>query len=383
MPFAAALSEHPVAAVATGEVAGELLDRLGPSPDLVVAFVSGHHRAAFADVVATLGTVLAPDRLLGSTAVSVLAGEREVEDHPAISAWGARLAPGSAVGPLRLDALRTADGVVVLGLDPTALEQAGAVLLIAEPTSFPTEELVAALRREVPGVPVVGGVASAGFAPGANLLALDGQVHDDGAVGVVLPAGAVRVETIVSQGCRPIGSPLTVTRSEANVVTEIAGEPATERLREALASLTEPDRELARRGLHVGRVVDEHRVDLGRGDFLVRNLVGIDADRGSIAVNDLVEVGSTVQFQVRDADAADEDLRDLLGGHAADGALVFTCNGRGARLFGAPDHDAEVVTSLTGSRATAGMFCAGEIGPVGGRPFLHGFTASIALFRDG
>jgi len=226
-------------------------------------------------------------------------------------------------------------------------------------------------------------VASAGFGPGANLLALDGQVHDDGAVGVVVPGGAAVVEAVVSQGCRPIGSPLTVTRSEANVVAEIAGVAATERLREALEGLSEPDRDLARRGLHVGRVVDEHRIDLGRGDFLVRNLVGVDPEAGTLAVNDLVEVGSTVQFQVRDADAADEDLRDLLAGRHADGALVFTCNGRGARLFGAPDHDAELVTSLTGSRATAGMFCAGEIGPVGGVPFLHGFTASIALFRDG
>ncbi|MFN8038123.1 MAG: FIST N-terminal domain-containing protein [Acidimicrobiales bacterium] len=383
MPFAAALSEHPVAAVATGEVAGELLDRLGPVPDLVVAFVTGHHREVFGDVVAALRTALAPTRLLAATAVSVLAGEREVEEHPAISVWGARFSSGAAVAPLRLDALRTADGVVVLGLDPTALVGAAAVLLVADPASFPTDELVAALRREAPGVPVVGGVASAGVGPGANLLALDGQVHDDGAVGVVLPAGAAVVDLIVSQGCRPVGSPLTVTRSEANVVAEIAGVPATERLREALAGLDGPELELARRGLHVGRVVDEHRIDLERGDFLVRNLVGIDAARGSIAVNDLVEVGSTVQFQVRDAAAADEDLRELLDGHVADAALVFTCNGRGSRFFGAPDHDAELVTSLTGSRATAGMFCAGEIGPVGGRPFLHGFTASIALFRDG
>ena len=382
MPFAAALSEHPVAAVATGEVAGELLERLGPAPDLVVAFLTGHHRDAFADVVAALRTLVAPTRLLAATAVSVLAAEREVEDHPAISAWGARFAPGTTVAPLRLDALRTGDGVVVLGLDPAALAGAGAVVLLADPASFPTDEVLTALRREAPGVPVVGGVASAGFGPGANRFALDDGVHDDGAVAVVLPADAAQVATVVSQGCRPIGDPLTVTRAEANVVAEIAGRPAAERLREALEGLPEPERELATHGVHVGRVVDEHRVDLGPGDFLVRNLVGADPDTGALVVNDLVEVGATVQFQLRDADAADDDLRVLLAGHDADGALVFTCNGRGTRLFGTPDHDAELVTTLTGSRATAGMFCAGEIGPVGGRPFLHGFTASVALFRD-
>lgn len=385
MPYAAALSEHPDAASATGEVAGALLDALGPAPDLVLVFASVAHREVFGDVVTAVHAALTPRRLLGATAVSVLGADREVEAQPALSVWGARLASGAGAGlrPLRLDALRTADGITLLGFDPSALRDAGAVLLVSDPASFPTEEVLAALRREAPELPVIGGVASAGVGPGANRLALDETVHDDGAVGIVLPAGAVAIDTVVSQGCRPIGEPRTVTRAEANVIREIAGTPALEHLAAVLGALPPEDRELAQQGLHLGRVIDEHRVDLGRGDFLVRNVVGADRESGALVVNDIVEVGATVQLQVRDADAADEDLRALLAGRRAEAALVFTCNGRGMRLFGVPDHDATVVTELTGSRATAGMFCAGEIGPIGGQVFLHGFTACVALFGDG
>jgi small ligand-binding sensory domain FIST len=226
-------------------------------------------------------------------------------------------------------------------------------------------------------------VASADFAPGSNRLMLDDRVYDDGAIGMLLPEGSAELSIVVSQGCRPVDEPRTVTRSERNIVYELAGQSAYTRLVEALRRLPEHEQELAQQGLHVGRVIDEHKLDFERGDFLIRNLVGADEDAGALAINDIIEVGSVLQFQVRDADAADDDLRALLTGRdATDAALVFTCNGRGIRLFGEPDHDARVVEEYTGSRATAGMFCAGEIGPVGGRPFLHGFTASVALFRD-
>jgi small ligand-binding sensory domain FIST len=185
---------------------------------------------------------------------------------------------------------------------------------------------------------------------------------------------------VVSQGCRPIGSPFVVTRSERNVVAELAGEPALERLRTIAEAASEEERALLQRGLHVGIVVDEHRSEFGRGDFLVRNVLGGDRATGSIAVGDVVEVGQTVQFHVRDADAADEDLRELLVGRSAQAALVFTCNGRGRHLFGVADHDAAMLDDLVGPIPAAGAFCAGEIGPVGGRNFLHGFTASVALF---
>jgi small ligand-binding sensory domain FIST len=184
----------------------------------------------------------------------------------------------------------------------------------------------------------------------------------------------------VSQGCRPIGRPYVVTKAEQNLIEELAGKPAMERLQELAAAATEDERELLRQGLHVGLVVDEHKADFARGDFLVRNLLGADEQTGALAVGEQVGVGQTVQFHVRDAAAADEDLRELLADADADAALLFTCNGRGRHLFGVADHDAGLVEKLLGPIPLAGAFCAGEIGPVGGRNFLHGFTASLALF---
>jgi small ligand-binding sensory domain FIST len=207
---------------------------------------------------------------------------------------------------------------------------------------------------------------------------LDGDVREHGAVGVFLDG--VEVRPVVSQGCRPIGQPFVVTRAHGNFVEELGGRPALDRLRELAEGLDEQEQELVRRGLHLGVVVDEHQSAFGRGDFLVRNIVGADRASGALGVGDQVDVGQTVQFQVRDAGAADEDLRSLLADTTASAALVFTCNGRGQHLFGMPDHDAGVVAELLGPIPAAGAFCAGEIGPIGGRNFLHGFTASLALF---
>ena len=173
-----------------------------------------------------------------------------------------------------------------------------------------------------------------------------------------------------------------VTRAERHMLLELAGQPALERFNDVVAGLDEADRRLLANGIHIGVVVDERPAEFGRGDFLVRNVFGADRDNGAIAVGDEVPVATTVQFHVRDAQTADEDLRELLGRAGdADGALLFTCNGRGTHLFGTRHHDADLVAAVA-SGQVAGMFCAGEIGPVGGRSFVHGFTASIALFHD-
>lgn len=363
-PFAAALSEHPIAVQATGEVIGAVLDQVGPRPDAAILFVSGPHAGAFEDIAAAVHRTLEPGALIGATAGSVLAGAREVEEQPAISLW-AGAAPGATARPL-------------IGIEDD-LPHEGTVVLLAEPTSFPLVDVLDTLAEERPDLVVVGGVASAGFGPGANRLAVDGRTETSGAVALVLDP-SVEVRTVVSQGCRPIGDPMTVTKAERNVIYEIAGRPALEQLERLLATLDESELSMARDGLHVGRVIDEHKDRFGRGDFLIRNVLGGDRDAGAVAIGDLVEIGDTVQFQLRDAASADEDLRSLLAGHDAEAALLFTCNGRGQRLFGHPDHDAEVVARLTGAGAVAGMFCAGEVGPVGHRSFLHGFTASVALF---
>jgi len=372
--FASALSLHPVPAHAVGETAGSVMEQLdADEPDLVVAFASPHFAGAYDDMANALRNLLDPGVLLGMTTVSVIGGAREIEDGPAFSLFAASL-PEST---LALSVEDTPDGAAVVGW-PELDGEPSTLLLLADPFTFPVDAFLRRLGEDRPGLTIIGGVASAADRPGGNRLVIDDHVVAEGAVGAFLEG--VTVRTVVSQGCRPIGQPLVVTKAERNFVEELAGHPALERLEELAQHATEEERELLRNGLHVGVVVDEHRTEFGRGDFLVRNVMGADRESGAIAIGERVSVGQTVQFHVRDAAAADEDLRELLTGASGQGALVFTCNGRGQRLFGTPNHDASVLDDLLGPIPAAGGFCAGEIGPIGGRNFLHGFTASIALF---
>ena len=379
--FAAALSEHPLATQAVGEVCGAVLEALGegPPPDLAVLFATAPHTGVMAEIAGTVRSVLEPAALIGTTAVSVVGGAREVEETSAVSLWAARLP--EPVVPVRLEAHQTESGWLLGGLPAGAGDELPTLLLLADPFTFPTDAFVLSAAERYPGLRVIGGMSSAARGPGGNRLVLDGALHSDGSVGVLLPR-SVTASTVVSQGCRPIGDPMIVTKAERNIVYELAGQSALERLVGLLEHLSEDERGLAQRGLHLGVVIDEHKLEFGRGDFLVRNVLGADRGVGAIAVGDEVEVGATVQFQVRDAASADDDLRELLGGKRASGALLFTCNGRGMHLFGQPDHDATLLSAAVPGGAVAGMFCAGEIGPVGGRSFLHGFTASVLLLGE-
>lgn len=380
MPFASALSEHPLPTHAVGEVVGTVLEALGEAPDVAVLFVSAGHTGALEDIASAVRQLIRPRVLVGCTAGAVVGGDREVEDHAAISLFAGRLP--TAV-PVRLVAEATPDGAAITGFPARdeLPEDAAAILLLTDPFTFPADELLAGLREQV-GVdlPVVGGLASAARGPGGNRLLLDGSIFTEGAVAIVL--GGVDVDTVVSQGCRPIGDPMVVTAGEGTLIHELAGRNALERVQETIAALPPDELPLARKGLHLGRVIDERKPEFERGDFLVRAVLGADRSTGAVAVGDEVEVGDTVQLQVRDAESADEDLRFLLSGRRADGALLFTCNGRGIGLFGVEDHDARLVTDALGRVPVAGMSCAGEVGPVGGRSFLHGFTASLLLLAD-
>ncbi len=376
--FAAALSEHPNAAVATGDVVGRVLEALGDAaepPDLAMVFVTPAHASELQEIVATVNATLRPTAMLGCAAISVVGGEREVERGPGISLWAGRTGPVTA---FHLEVGESPDGLTFTGWPDAIPDDASALLLIPDPFSFPTDDLLRRMEEDRPGMPVVGGMASAARAPGGNRLVINDQVVSSGAVGAFLGPG-VEVTTVVSQGCRPVGTPLVVTRAEQNIVYELGGRPAVERLQEVAAALSDADRDLLASMVQIGRVIDERKLDFVPGDFLVRNVIGADPNSGALRVGDIVEVGSTAQFQVRDAASADQDLRRMVDGKSAQAALVFTCNGRGTHLFPEPHHDAMVVSESLDGAPVAGMFCAGELGPIGGRNFAHGFTASVVL----
>ncbi len=380
MPFAAALSQHPLATQAGGEVTGAVLDRIGASPDLAVLFASASHAGALEDIVGALRTLLVPDVLIGCTAGSVVGGGHEVEGGSALALWAARSA---SVTPLRLTTEERHGHAVIAGVPPPERLPGDrrVLLVLGDPFSFPADSFLTGLRQQVGlTLPVVGGLASAARGPGGSRLVLGSEVFTDGGVAVVV--GGLDVTTVVSQGCRPIGEPMTITRGERHLIHELAGRPALDRVQELVASLGPAELALAQQGLHLGRVIDEHKLDYARGDFLIRSVLGADRATQAVAVGDRIDVGDTVQFQVRDAGSADEDLRVLMASERGDGALLFTCNGRGTALFGEADHDAGIVSAALDDAPLAGMSCAGEIGPVGGTNFLHGFTASLALFSD-
>ncbi|MGH7821143.1 MAG: FIST signal transduction protein, partial [Candidatus Binatia bacterium] len=325
--------------------------------------------------------------LIGCSAGGVIGGGHEVEGAPGLSITAALL-PGVRLDPIRLEAEPTESSAPApdalaraLGVDPARQPR---FLLLSDPFSFDAEPMLRSLDEAFPAAPKVGGLASGGHRPGANALLLGGAVHRSGLVGVAL-SGDVELDTIVAQGCRPIGEPMFVTRSHRNVLFEIDGRRPLDVLRDLYQDLDARDRALFEHSLFVGLVMDEHRERYRRGDFLVRNLIGVDESTGSLAVAALVHDGAIVQFHLRDADTSAEDLEQMLSryehGAQARGSVLFSCLGRGRQLYGRPDHDTDVFRRHLGELPLGGFFCNGEIGPVQGRTFLHGYTSSFGLFR--
>ncbi len=379
--FASALSRHPVTSQATGEVVGAVLEEIGERPDLVVVTVTRPHAGALEDVVATIDTLLHPLALIGCAAESVVGREAEVEELPGISLWAGQLGPLVA---FPLSATRRGDDSWEFDGWPDPVGFApSAVLMLADPFTFPATEFVADLGEARPGLPVVGGYASDASGPGGTRLALGDRVLDHGAVAVLL-GPATEMVPVLSQGCRPFGRLLTVTRVERNLVLEIAGRPAMECMVDQIAE------HLGRveiagiegNGLLLGRCVDSGVLDPGPGDLLFRPLQGVERATGALDIEDRVPLGAAVQFALRDAATASHDLATALAGRPADAALLFTCNGRGTRLFDVADHDATAIARSLGPVPLGGLFAAGEFGPVGGSNFVHTFAASVALFRE-
>ncbi len=362
-------------------------DLAGRPCDLAAVFVSEPYRSLeAADLAALLSKELSGAVLLGCNAAGVIGPGREIEQAPAVSLLGMSL-PGVrlqafSLPPAELAALASGDELVrSLDLYPTEKPN---FLCVADPMTCDVDRLLKIFNEAYPGRPLVGGLSSGGGAGGgAGWIFSEGEVLTEGAAGVCL-RGAVEVDTVVSQGCRPVGPGYLVTKSDRHILLQLGGRPAFEVLRELVESLSPDDRRLAKRSLMAGVAMEEKRAAFKPGDFLIRNLLGVDPADGSVMVGALVRPGQTIQFHLRDARAAAEDLESMLGKVPAGGAgpragLLFSCLGRGKGLFGTADHDIKMIESRLGPMAVAGFFANGELGPVGGRNFVHGYTSSLAL----
>ncbi len=390
--FAAAMSTDADSQRAEEQVVEDVLSGLSGAPaDLVCVFVSHHYGAALENLGPRLFKELGARALIGSSGVSIIGGAREIEQGPALSVWAGHM-PRTDLRPFSSRLEMNAEGTGHFTGAPDVRDPARAsVLLFADPYSFAADEYLATLDDRHPGVPVVGGMSSGGMGPGQNLLITERGLSSDGAVGVVLE-GEVEVQSVVSQGCRPVGKPWVVTACDQNVVRTLASRPATEILFETLEGLSKEDRALFQNQPFVGLAIDPAKSSFERSDFLVRGIVGLEPKNKSFAVGDTLRRGQTLQFLVRDAQSASEDLLQLIRGRNqraartsnpadASGALLFSCNGRGTSMFEKPDHDITCVRSVLSEHLPiAGFFANGEFGPVGRRNFLHGFTASLALF---
>jgi small ligand-binding sensory domain FIST len=389
--WASALSQDPGTPQAVAEAVAALRRELGGDrADLVVAFVSPHHLAAAARIPELVAAELPGALVVGCTGGGVIGAGHEVEERAAVSLTAAAM-PEVEMAPFHLD---TTDlpatsapppaWHAAIGVAPQAMPK---LLLLADPLTLDAGALLAGLDVAYPRSSKFGGLASGGTAPGANRLFLQDEVFRSGVVGVAL-SGNLRVETIVAQGCRPIGRPMLVTRCQGNVLFELDQRPPLERLGALHEALPPRDRELFRHSLFLGLEMKEDEVEYREGELLVRNLVGVDQASGAIAVGAHLKQLQVAQFLLRDASTATEDLTRLLERYRASmgvgptGALLFSCLGRGAHLFGRPDHDTDLFREKLGEIPLGGFFCNGEIGPVGGATFLHGYTSAFALFRE-
>jgi small ligand-binding sensory domain FIST len=356
----------------------------GADPDLVAVFVCGGEADAAAAALQRAAGMTGATVAIGCTAPGVIGAGRGIEAEAAAAAWCAVL-PDATLRSFDLEVMSGEQGMAVVGM-PDRHDDDMVAILLADPWSFPVDGFVEQCNVVLPGLPLVGGMAAGARGRGSTRLLVDDHVVDRGAVGVVL-GGDVAARAVVSQGCRPVGPAMTVTAADGNVVLELAGMPALDKLRDILTMLPPDEQALVSEGLQLGIARDEYVEEHVQGDFLIRGIAGADEARSGLVVGDVVPVGRTVRFQVRDATAADHDLRETLRDFrtgpdrgAAEGALLFSCNGRGAHLFGTADHDPQLVHTDLAAHGVAGCFAAGEIGPVGGRNFVHGFTASILAF---
>ena len=391
MKWASAISEHSTLREALEQCAASIRDQLGEAPQLAVAFVSPHYQQDYASVGPMLSELLGAEHTFGCSGGGIIGAGLEVEQRPALSITAAAL-PGVDIEAFHLDGDKLPDldagpdkWTELLGVSENQEPQ---FVLLADPFSFPVQNLIMGLDFAYPRAAKIGGLASGAQRPGDNALFLDGEMHGSGAIGLALH-GNIMVDTVVAQGCRPIGDAMRITSSQRNILGELDGKPPMAVLQDLFRTLSERDRQLMGHSLFLGVVMDEFIDTPVQGDFLIRNVVGMDQRTGALAIGEMLKEGQLVQFHLRDAETSAQDLTFVLERYATEnrenevpGALLFSCLGRGEYLYGRPNHDTDIFRDKLGQVPLGGFFCNGEIGPVGGTTFLHGYTSSFGLFRS-
>ncbi len=395
MKWASAISEQPSVETAIDECVASLGNQLGEAaPDLAVVFASSHFHQNYEAIPQLvrqgLGSGDTSPLVLGCSGGGIIGNGQEVEQSPALSITAASL-PDVTLTPFHL----AGDALPDLDAGPASWEEllkvspadAPQFVLLADPFSFPVQNLILGMDFAFAGAAKIGGLASGGQQQGGNALFLGNRVHRSGAVGVALH-GNITIDTVVAQGCRPIGQPMRITQSRRNLLESLDGETPLNVLRALFPTLSERDQGLMRNSLFLGVVMDEFIDEPQQGDFLIRNVMGMDDRSGSLAIGEMLKEGQLVQFHLRDADTSAQDLAAVLERYAGDnrendvhGALLFSCLGRGQYLYGRPNHDTDLFRDKLGAVPLGGFFCNGEIGPVSGTTFLHGYTSSFGIFR--
>jgi small ligand-binding sensory domain FIST len=391
MKWTSAISEQPVLEDAIAECGVAIKNSVGDeSLDLAVAFISPHYEESYERVADLMAETLGAKHVFGCSGGGVIGNGQEVEQRAGLSITAAVL-PNVDIKPFHLQVHRLPD----LDAGPDKWEELIGVtadkdphfVMLADPYSFSVQDLLMGMDYAYPRATKVGGLASGASRQGGNALFLDEQVLRTGAIGLALD-GNITVDTVVAQGCRPIGDPMRISKSDRNMLLELDGQAPMEVLRNMLQSLPERDQELIRHSLFLGVVTDELIENPVQGDFLVRNVVGMDQSTGGLAIGEMLKEGQLVQFHLRDAETSTDDLQAVLTRYADEhrendipGALLFSCLGRGQYLYGKANHDTDMFRDNLGDVPLGGFFCNGEIGPVSGTTFLHGYTSSFGLFR--
>ena len=392
MKWASAISEQNILESAIQECAVAVKEQMaGDAPDLAVVFVSAHHESDYESVVPLVLGEFPSARVFGCSGGGIIGNGQEVEQRPAVSITAARL-PDVELVEFHLEG----DGLPDLDAGPGSWEELVKVtsaqepqfVMLADPHSFPVPDLLMGLDFAFADSVKIGGLASGAQQQGGNALFLGDQLYRSGAVGLALH-GNITVDTVVAQGCRPIGQLMRVTKASRNLLEELDEQQPLAVLRGLFQDLNDRDRELMRTSLFLGVVMDELIDDPRQGDFLIRNVIGMDERSGTLAIGEMLKEGQMVQFHLRDAETSTDDLTAVLDRYANDnrenqiqGALLFSCLGRGQYLYGRPNHDTGIFQDKLGSVPLGGFFCNGEIGPVSGTTFLHGYTSSFGIFRS-